>query len=80
MNGVEKVAVVRGDDVVAMEQQGGADPDRDAVDGGDDRLGVVGQRIEKFHRVGGARRVGIRRAVLQEIFQIVAGGKYARPA
>ena len=46
-----------GDDVIAMEQHGGADADRDAVDRGDDRLGVMRQRIEKFDRIGFARRI-----------------------
>ena len=59
MNGVEKVAVVAGEHVVAMEQHGGADADRDAVDGGDDRLDVVGERIEKLGRVVGARGASV---------------------
>ena len=50
MNGVLNVAVLLGEHVIAMEQHGGADADRDAVDGGDDRLDVVRQRIEKFRQ------------------------------
>ena len=50
MNGVENVAVVAGQHVIAMEQHGGADADRDAVDRGDDRLDVVRQRIKEFRR------------------------------
>jgi hypothetical protein len=52
-----------------MEQHGGADADRDAVDGGDDRLDVVRQRIKEFCGVGGARRIGIGGAVLEEVFE-----------
>ena len=37
--------VGRGDDVIAVEQQGGADADGKAADRGDQRLLVVGQRL-----------------------------------
>src|ERR1700682_4439104 len=63
-----------------MEQHGGADADRDAIDRGDDRLGVVGERIEKLRGVGGARRVCVGGTVLQKIIEIVTRGKYAGPA
>ena len=59
MNGVEKVAVCAGEHIVAMEQHRGADADRDAVDGGDDRLDVVRQRIKEFYGVGGARGTSV---------------------
>ena len=80
MKGVEKVAVVAGEHVVAVEQHGGADPDRDAVDGGDDRLDVVRQRIEEFYRIRRARHVDLRCALLEEILDIVAGGEHAGAA
>src|SRR4051794_39188813 len=63
-----------------MEQHGGADSDGDAVDGGDDRLRVVGERIKEFGGVGGARGVGIGGAVLEKVFKIVPWGKYAGTA
>src|ERR1700688_3141737 len=65
-----------GQNVVAMEQHGGADPDRDAIDRGDDRHDVVRQGIKKLGGVGGARRIGVGGAVFQKTLQIVAGGKY----
>jgi hypothetical protein len=40
----------------------------------------VGERIKKAAGFGGARRVGIRRTILQKILQIVSGGKCARTA
>jgi hypothetical protein len=63
-----------------MEQHRGADADRDAVDGGDDRLDVVRQRVKEFDRIGGARHIGIGGAVFEEILEIVAGGEHARTA
>ena len=63
-----------------MEQHGGADADRDAVDRGDDRLDVVRERIKKFDGVGRARRIGVGGAVLEEILEIVAGGEHAGAA
>src|SRR6202163_1102273 len=63
-----------------MEQHGGADADRDAIDRGDDRLSVVGERIEKLGRVGGAGGVGVGSTVLQKVIEIVTRGKYTRPA
>src|SRR6266404_2461255 len=47
---------------------------------GDDRLDVVGERIEKLGGVGGAGRVGVGGAVLQKVLEIVACGKYAGTA
>src|SRR5438477_12905690 len=63
-----------------MEQHGGADADGDAVDGGDDRLDVMRQRIEEPCRVRRPRLVRIRRAVLEEILEVVAGGEDAGAA
>ncbi len=53
-----------GENVIAMEQHGGADADRDAIDRGDDRLDVVRERIEKLRGVGCAGRVAVGGAVL----------------
>src|SRR6202790_1575165 len=69
-----------GGNIIAMEQHGGADADRDAVDRGDDRLDVVRERIEKFRRVGCARRIGVGGGVPQKFLNVVAGGKHARAA
>src|SRR6202171_1319770 len=69
-----------GENIVAMEQHGGADADRDTIDRGDDRLDVVGERIKKFCRVGCARPVGVGGGILQEVLEIVTGGKYAGAA
>ena len=60
-----------------MKQHGGADADRDAIDRGDDRLDVVGQRIEELGGVGCARGTGVRGTVLEKILEIVTGCKYA---
>src|SRR5205814_3251164 len=69
-----------GENVVAMKQHCGADADRDAIDRGDDRLDVVGQRIEELGGVGCARGTGVRGTVLQKILEIVTGCKYAGTA
>src|SRR5712671_5970521 len=70
----------RGENVIAVEQHGGADADRDAIDRGDDRLDVVRERIEKLRGVGSAGRVAVGGAVLQEVLEIVTSGKYTRAA
>jgi len=61
-----------------MKQHGGADTDRYSVDGGNERLGVMGQRIEEFDRIRSARGVRIRRPVLEEILKVVTGGERAK--
>ena len=68
-----------GKNVIAVKQHGGADTDSDSIDRGDDRLGVMREGIKEFDGVGRSRRVGLGGAVLQEVFEIVAGGKYADP-
>ena len=49
-NGVEKRASVAGDDIVAMQQHGGADADRDALHGGDQRLLAARERMQEADR------------------------------
>ena len=49
LNGVANVALVAGDDVIAMQQHGGADADRKAADRGDQRFLIARERMEKFH-------------------------------
>src|SRR5438105_11683811 len=64
-----------------MEQHGGADADRDAVDRGNDRLDVMGEGIKKLDGgVGAGGRVGVGSAVFEEVVEIVAGGEDARAA
>src|ERR1700730_11148735 len=67
-----------GDHLIAMKQQRSANPDRNAVDTGYDRLSIMGQRGQEFDRLGGARRIVMGGPVFQKIFQIVARREHAR--
>ena len=74
-NGVEKRASLAGDRIVAMEHHGGADADRDALHGGDQRLFGPRQRIEKADD-GVAEPLAAGRGLMKSP-QIVAGRECA---
>jgi hypothetical protein len=76
-NGVENDRVVGGDDVVAVQQHGGADADGEAADRGDQRLLVARQRVEKF-RMRGSNSAGFGR--FEKIGDIAAGAERAGTA
>ena len=63
--------------MIAMEQQGGADADGKSADGGDQRLLVLRQRLEKVQRVR-AQAAALRR--LEKFADIGAGAEHALAA
>ena len=79
-NGVENRASRAGDHIIAMQQHGGADADRDALHGGDQRLLAARERMQKS---GSPARPGRRHArprPSRKSCQIVAGAERARHA